>query len=57
MNNERAIELPNGETLHIEFKDEFLDVIREAFDIEEVTDDDVRRYIYHSFKNAIDKHS
>ena len=57
MENERAIPLPNGETLHVTFKDEFLDVIREAFElspIDEVTDDDVRNYIYRSFENAVD---
>lgn len=54
MKNERAIQLPSGETLHVEFKDEFLDVVRKAFDIEDVTDEDVKRYIYYSFKGALE---
>ena len=57
MENERSIPLPSGETLHITFKDEFLDAIRNAFQLapeSDVTDDDVRRYVYYSFKGAVD---
>jgi len=54
----KDINLPKGGTLNIEYTPKFLDAVRYAFDKsddEEVSDDDIRAFIYSTFSNALEK--
>ncbi len=54
----RNIALPKGGTLEVDLTTEFLEVVRNHFNLsspQDVADDHVRMYIWGSFKNALDK--
>jgi|TARA_R100000008_G_C3521907_1_gene134466 hypothetical protein len=53
----RIINLREGGTLEVECTPEFYDVVRKSLNIvgRDVTDKDVRDFIYEAFKNGIDK--
>lgn len=54
----KSIPLPKGGTLEVEVTEKFLEVVRAHFGVptyQDVTDDQVRMYVWGAFKNAIDK--
>lgn len=51
--------LPNGNTLCVDYEDEFIDMIRGVYKIpadEQVTDDQIRMFIYEAMNNAVNKY-
>jgi len=54
----KSIELPKGGALEVEMTPEFLNVVRDHFNLPKmntVSDEHIRMYIWGAFKNAIDK--
>ena len=52
----KNIELKTGNTLELEFTQEFLDKIQQHFELDTPpTDDHIRIFVRESFKNAIEK--
>jgi hypothetical protein len=52
------VDLPKGGTLELELTDKFLQVVRDQFmlqTISEVKEEHIRMYIWGAFKNALDK--
>mgnify|MGYP003677544580 CR=1 FL=1 len=53
----KIIKLPKGGDLEVSITKKFLTVVSNHFDlndIDDVTDDHIRMFVYGSFKNAID---
>jgi hypothetical protein len=53
----RQIKLHDDSVLEVEFGPDFLSTIREKFEIEDskdVTDEDIRNFIFKSFKSSLD---
>lgn len=54
----KRIPLPSGETLEVDVTDKFLEIVRRHFNvstIENVSNDQIRMYVWGAFKNAVDK--
>tara|TARA_Y100001970_G_C14013864_1_gene739930 strand:- start:561 stop:764 length:204 start_codon:yes stop_codon:yes gene_type:complete len=54
----RTIKLRNGGNLEIDCTPEFYNIVRKSMKISEfreITDDELRSFVYSSFKGAIDK--
>lgn len=54
----KNIQLPNGGTLEVDVTPEFLNIVRNHFNLpamNTVADDHIRIYIWGAFKNAVDK--
>ena len=54
----KNIVLPTGGMLEVDMTDQFLDVVKNHFDLastHEVHDEHLRLYIWGAFKNALDK--
>jgi hypothetical protein len=53
----RIIELPKGGSLEVDCTPEFFDVVKKSLDIKDrdVSNDDIRIFIYGAFKNGLDK--
>tara|TARA_B100000214_G_scaffold373591_1_gene354237 strand:- start:535 stop:759 length:225 start_codon:yes stop_codon:yes gene_type:complete len=52
------IDLPNGSSLEVEYVDGFIEKVREGLcllDSDNITDSHIRRFIFESFKIAVDK--
>lgn len=55
----RNVELPKGGTLEITASDEFYVIVRRHFGLAEgaeVSDDQIRMYVYGAVKGAVNKH-
>ena len=55
---ERIIELPSGLNLEIQLTDKFLEIVKEHFslsDVNNITDDHVRHYVFESMRSAVKK--
>ena len=52
------IELQSGNTLEIEYVEEFIDKVRTGLGLlatEEITEKHIKKFIFESFKSAVDK--
>tara|TARA_B100000131_G_scaffold71189_1_gene67603 strand:+ start:65 stop:259 length:195 start_codon:yes stop_codon:yes gene_type:complete len=54
----RLIDLPQGATLEVSIKPEFLEKVKAHYNLEtiqDVNDDHIRRFIHNVFSTAVDK--